>query len=299
MNGLLVTQSDAGQRMGCARKAPSGIAGGWALPGMALIAMKLRMNFSRTASRLMLALLFLSSAGGVAEKADRPGWKLTFHDEFDGAALNTQKWNPNDPWGGERNHELQAYVKDAFEVRDGVLRIKADKRQAIYGGKQRAYTSGMMTTYGKFSQQYGRFEIRCRVPKGKGMWPAFWLLPEPLGWPPEIDVLEILGHEPNKVYLTHHFRDGQKQHGSHGGSWRGPDFSAQFHEFAVEWSPKALVWFIDGVERFRSEKSIPQCKMYLLVNLAVGGDWPGAPAEKTQWPAAFEVDYVRVYERVQ
>ena len=245
----------------------------------------------------VLVLTWVSNAS--SEPLDRPGWKLAFHDEFDGQALDLDKWNPTDPWGRERNHELQAYVTNAFEVKGGILRIPAEKGEAFYGGKQRSFTSGMMSTYRKFSQQYGRFEIRCRVPKGKGMWPAFWLLPEPLGWPPEIDVLEILGHEPNKIYLTHHFREEQKKRGSHGGSWSGPDFSAEFHEFAVEWSPKAIVWFIDGVERFRSEKSIPQGKMYMLVNLAVGGDWPGAPDEKTQLPAAFEVDYVRVYERVQ
>jgi beta-glucanase (GH16 family) len=248
-----------------------------------------------------LALLLLSSlvpcsVCNSAEKTERPGWKLTFQDEFDGKELDLTKWNPNDPWGRERNQELQAYVKDAFEVKNGTLHVKAEKRDADYVGKQRHFTSGMMTTYQKFNQQYGRFEIRCRVPKGKGLWPAFWLLPEPLGWPPEIDVLEVLGHEPQKIYMTHHFRDAQKKRGSHGGSWTGPDFSAGFHEIAVEWSPERIVWFVDGIERFRSEKTIPQTKMYLLVNLAVGGDWPGAPDDKTEFPASFEVDYVRVYQ---
>ena len=233
-----------------------------------------------------------------AESKDKPGWKLTFQDEFDGNALNIQKWNPNDPWGRERNNELQAYVTNAFEVKDGILLIRAEKREAFYDGKRRAFTSGMMATYRKFSQEYGRFEIRCRVPKGKGLWPAFWLLPEPLAWPPEIDVLEILGHEPNKVYMTHHFRDEQKAHKSDGGEWAGPDFSKEFHEFAVEWSPEKIVWFVDGVERFRSTKSIPHGKMYMLVNLAVGGDWPKAPDENTKFPCAMEVDYVRVYQRL-
>src|ERR1022692_3973715 len=180
----------------------------------------------------------------LASPAERPGWKPAFDDEFNGSGLDLKKWNPNDPWGWARNKELQAYVTNAFEVRGGVLRIKAEKREAFYSGKQRSITSGMMTTYGKFSQEYGRFEIRCRVPKGKGMWPAFWLLPDPLGWPPEIDVLEILGHEPDKIYMTHHFRDEQKKRGSHGGSWSGPDFSAEFHGFAIEWSPQAIVWFV-------------------------------------------------------
>jgi beta-glucanase (GH16 family) len=250
-------------------------------------------------THLLLTLLALASlaAANAAEKSDRPGWKLTFQDEFNGTALDPAKWTPADPWGNERNHELQAYVKDAFEVRDGVLHIKAERREAFYDKKQRNYTSGMMSTHDKLAQKYGRFEIRCRVPKGKGLWPAFWLLPEPLDWPPEIDVLEILGHQPNKVYMTHHFRDATHDHHSHGGSWSGPDFSADFHEFAVEWSPQAIVWFVDGVERFRSEDSIPHGKMYLLVNLAIGGNWPGSPNDKTPFPSTFDVDYVRVYEK--
>jgi beta-glucanase (GH16 family) len=248
-------------------------------------------------ARVLLGLLFLFALNTVAQPADKPGWKLTFDDEFDGK-LDTNKWNFRDPWGRERNQELQAYVKDAFEITNGVLRIKAEKRTAHYAGKDRAYTSGMMTTHDKFSQQYGRFEIRCRIPSGKGMWPAFWLLPDPLGWPPEIDILEILGHQPEKIYMTHHFRNDQRQHKSHGGSWVGPDFSKEFHEYAVEWSPESIRWFVDGVEHYRSDHDIPKTKMYVLVNLAVGGDWPGAPDDKTIFPAAFEVDYVRVYEKI-
>ncbi|HWW00765.1 MAG TPA: glycoside hydrolase family 16 protein [Candidatus Acidoferrum sp.] len=258
----------------------------------------MKMSLGRVNRLVVMAMVSCSAAYG-AGVVERPGWKLTFSDEFKGGSLDTNKWNPNDPLGRERNHELQAYVNDAFEVQGGMLRVKAEKREGLYDGKQRAYTSGMMTTHGKFSQQYGRFEIRCRVPKGKGMWPAFWLLPEPRGWPPEIDVLEILGHEANKVYMTHHFRDEQRQHKSEGGSWTGPDFSDGFHEFAAEWSPDRIVWQVDGVERFRSDKSIPNGKMYVLVNLAVGGDWPGAPNEKTVFPSAMEVDYVRVYEKIK
>jgi len=256
-----------------------------------------KMNLA-SATAILLTVTALCVKSHAAENTDYPGYKLTFQDEFEGSALDLGKWNPNDPWGKERNNELQAYVKEAFEVKDGVLRVRAEKKGASYAGKQRSFTSGMMTTYKKFSQQYGRFEIRCRVPKGKGMWPAFWLLPEPLGWPPEIDVLEILGHQPDKVYMTHHFRTTDKPHASHGGAWSGPDFSTDFHRFAVEWSPKDIVWFVDGTERFRSEKSIPNAKMYLLVNLAVGGDWPGPPDERTAFPAAFEVDYIRVYEKL-
>lgn len=245
---------------------------------------------------LLISLAAVLSGCSTIHK-DRPGWQITFQDEFNSDTLDLQKWNRNDPWGGEHNHELQAYVKDAFEVKDGILHIKAQKRDAFYAGKERQYTSGMMTTYQKFSQQYGRFEIRCRIPKGKGLWPAFWLLPEPLNWPPEIDVLEFIGQEPHRIAMTHHFRDDAGKHQSIGGNWVGPDFSKKFHVFAVEWMPDHITWFIDGVPRFQSNKSIPQSKMYVLVNMAVGGTWPGDPDDKTIFPAAFEVDYVRVYEK--
>jgi len=249
----------------------------------------------RLALLVIFILISLHANGGPA---DRPGWKLTFDDEFNGATLDTNKWSPQDPFGRERNQELQAYVKDAFQPTNGILHINAEKRSAHYDGKDRKYTSGMMNTYGKFSQLYGRFEIRCKIPGGKGMWPAFWLLPDPLGWPPEIDILEILGHEPNKIYMTHHFRNEQREHKSHGGTWVGPDFSKDFHEYAVEWSKDEIKWFVDGVERAHSSRDIPQKKMYILVNLAVGGDWPGAPDEQTVFPTALEVDYVRAYEKM-
>src|SRR4029450_6042357 len=99
----------------------------------------------------------------------------------------------------------QAYVSDACQVRDGVLRISAEKRRAFYAGIEREFTSGLMTTFEKFSQRYGWFEVRCRVPRGRGFWPTFWLLPEPLGWPPEIDIFEVKGQEPTRIYLTHHW----------------------------------------------------------------------------------------------
>ena len=228
----------------------------------------------------------------------KPGWKLTFDDEFSGATLDLSKWNPQDPWGRVRNRELQAYVKDAFEERDGVLRVKAERRSAEYDGVMRQYTSGMITTYGKFAQKYGWFEIRCRVPKGNGFWPAFWMLPEPLGWPPEIDVLENLGEDTRTAYFTNHFTGPDGRHGSKGsGKVATPDLSADFHTYAVEWTKEAIVWYFDGVEKFRSGEGVPQQRMYLLVNLAIGGGWPVPPDQTTPWPASFDMDYVRAYSK--
>lgn len=250
--------------------------------------------------RTLLGGLLLPCLVFVAHAAppERPGWQLTFDDEFDGPNVDTTKWNLSDPWGRMRNNELQAYVPDAFEVRDGILHVRAQRRDAVYDRELRHYTSGMMTTYQKFSQQFGRFEIRCRVPKGQGLWPAFWMLPEPLGWPPEIDVLEVLGNNTSTIQLTHHWHNAAGRVESDHGEWKGDaDFGRDFHEIAVEWAADAIRWEIDGTERFRSTRSIPQVKMYMLVNLAVGGDWPKAPDDKTPFPSSFEVDWVRVYAK--
>lgn len=251
-------------------------------------------------SCLLLGLVLVVCSFARAQppaKAEPTKWVLTFEDNFDGDHLDLSKWTPQDPWGRARNSELQAYVPGAFVVKDGVLHVTAEHRDAEYGHKLRHYTSGMMTTTGKFSQEYGKFEIRCRVPAGKGMWPAFWMLPEPPTWPPEIDVLEILGHQPDRLYMTHHWMDEHHKHRSHGGQFRGPDFSKDFHTFGVTWSPDAIVWTVDGVERFRSTKAVPHQPMFLMVNLAVGGDWPGSPDEHTKFPASFDVDWVRVWKR--
>ena len=261
-------------------------------------------RFSRTRLACVVSLvLTIGSPSSPAEPEPPAGWTLTFSDEFDGPSLDTRRWNPNDPWGVERNGELQAYVPNAFSVKDGILSIEAKRQRAFYDGKTRDYTSGMASTYGKFSQQYGRFEIRAKAPKGDGLWPAFWMLPLPLAWPPEIDILEILGHTPNEVHLTYHWgvsNETEEDLHSNGEVFKGPDFSEDFHVFAVEWSAEALVWFVDGVERHRvtDAANIPHQPMYVLMNLALGGGgWPGIVTEETPLPSRFDIDYVRVYER--
>jgi beta-glucanase (GH16 family) len=237
--------------------------------------------------------------GESASTVDPAAWELAFSDEFDGDALDYSKWTPKDPWGVVRNDELQAYIVKAFAVKDGVLSIRCEDEPAFYDGAKRDFRSGMMTTTGKFSQRYGRFEIRCRVPKGRGLWPAFWLLPEPPAWPPEIDVLEILGQETDKIYFSNHWPDPAGRDGnslSQTGEFKGVDFSDRFHTVAMEWRPGEIRWYVDGVERHRSDQSVPDQPMFLLVNLAVGG-WAGHPVAETKFPAEFLVDYVRVWRR--
>ncbi len=226
-------------------------------------------------------------------------WELTFFDDFDGEELDRTKWVPQDPWGIVRNDELQAYIMKAFEVRDGILCIRCEDEPAYYDGAKRDYRSGMMTTTGKFSQTYGRFEVRCKVPKGRGLWPAFWLLPEPPAWPPEIDVLEILCHEPDNIHFAHHWADPANPGGknlSQSGEFKGVDFSEGFHTAAVEWEPGEIRWYVDGTLRHRSTEQVPDGPMFLLLNLAVGG-WAEAPTPETVFPAEFQIDYVKAWKR--
>jgi beta-glucanase (GH16 family) len=228
-------------------------------------------------------------------KLERPGWTLTFHDEFDGSTLDTSKWLDR-YWHGRThsNNEQQYYAPDGYEVRDGSLRLIARRREM--GGMP--YTSGMVCGFDRFAQEYGRFEIRAKFPPGKGMWPAFWLLPADKKWPPEIDVLEILGHQMTTVHMTNHWKDpATRKNLNEGGKWVGPDFGADFHVFAAEWSKGLIVWYVDGVERFRSTRGVPDGPMYVIANLAVGGDWPGNPDASTVFPGVMEIDYIRVYKK--
>jgi beta-glucanase (GH16 family) len=217
-------------------------------------------------------------------------WQLTFSDDFDQQSLDRSTWALGSPWVPEPfdQGELQHYVADALHVGKGHLRIVATRDAG-------EYRSGIVSTHASFAQQYGRFEIRCRLPAGQGLWPAFWLLPANAFGPPEIDVLEALGHEPNAVYMNVHWREKGK-HRQAIGKHVGPDFTQDFHTFAVEWDQEQLVWFVDGVERHRVVGHSPHGPMYVLANLAVGGNWPGAPDASTPFPATFAIDSIRVYQ---
>jgi beta-glucanase (GH16 family) len=230
---------------------------------------------------------------------DRPGWQLTFHDEFDGGQLDSSRWRMRYKWGAAQvNDELQAYVDDAFEVKNGVLAIVGERRSSEYAGQAFSYTSGVLCS--ALEQRYGYFEARLRVPAGRGLWPAFWLLGQN-GAPGvnEVDIHEILGDAPDRIYMTVHWgSDYAAGHEKDQTSWLGPDFSAGFHVFGLEWTPDALVWTIDGVERKRyAGPGVPHVPMYLVLNLAIGGRMPGLPDGATPIPARYEIDYVRAYAR--
>lgn len=246
--------------------------------------------------RAVLSLLVFTSVLSGQNLAKPQPWNLTFSDEFDRQELEFPKWSVSDPWGHARNRESQAWVPSAVQAEGGNARIAARREAARYDGQQREYTSGILTTYGSFAQMYGRFEIRCRVPAGKGFDTKFWLLPIPSGEIPAIDVLEAIGSEPSKAHFANRWGD-EKTERSYAGAWNTADLSKDFHVFAVEWDKDKIVWFVDGKERFRSVDGVPHQPMYLAASLAVGGTEAGWPDSTTPFPAFFDIDYVRVYQR--
>jgi beta-glucanase (GH16 family) len=249
------------------------------------------------AALLLMLPLFAQAQDGPRVDAASKGYKLVFSDEFNGTDLDRTKWIDSypDDKRTHSNNEQQYYAKDGWAVGDGKLVFKAEKRSQ--GGKP--YTSGMVSSYGLFAQEYGWFEARMKVPGSQGMWPAFWLLPASKRWPPEIDIMELIGREKNKVYLTLHERqEGTWKPKSFGHGFEGTDFSTDYHTYAVDWMPGEMVWYVDGIERHRvKDAGVPSEPMYVLLNLAVGGDWPGMPNATTVFPSTMEVDYVRVYKK--
>ena len=250
------------------------------------------------------------------------GWRLVWADEFDGAAaaaVDARKWTEEVGGGGWGNKELQFYTagaKNASLDGRGFLVIRAvaetlpESFKCWYGPCR--YTSARLVTRGKFGQTYGRFEARLRVPAGQGLWPAFWLLGEDItrvGWPAcgEIDVMENIGREPSVVHGTVH-GPGYSGANGLGAAYElpaGRRFADDFHTFAVEWEPNVIRWYVDGhhYHTLTPDKLPANAKwvfdhpFFILLNVAVGGQWPGDPDKTTTFPQTMTVDYVRVYER--
>ncbi len=221
-----------------------------------------------------------------------PGWRLIWHDEFDGPALDDIKWRAEDA-ALEKNNEQQYYTPEDVFVRGGNLVLRSQRRER--GG--RPYTSGLVETKGRFSFRFGRVEVRAKLPGTKGVWPAHWMLPADGSWPPEIDFMELLGHEPNRVYQTNHWGRDYTEHQYDGKMTEGPDFTAGFHTFAVEWEPEEIRWFVDGKHTHTMRSNVPTKPFFIILNTAVGGDWPGFPDATTVLPQEHLVDYVRVWQR--
>ena len=249
--------------------------------------------------RAIAFLLFLA-ASAFAEEVVKPeslGYKLVWSDDFKGSALDAAKWHTDyaqkvHPPGC--NNEKQSYAPENVILRDGHLVLRAERK--AHAGFP--FASGMISSHDKFAREYGWFETRARLPKGKGMWPAFWMLPAAKTWPPELDIMEHKGRLPHRAFLTlHEKQPGTWRPKSTGKEWDGPDFTADFHTFALEWKPDGLRWYVDGIERHQWNGKADFGPMYLILNLAVGGDFDGDPDAATPFPGEMEVSYVRAYAK--
>jgi len=225
-----------------------------------------------------------------------PGWTLVWWDEFAGPRLDGTKWTiVSDAPGGFHhcclNNTANAWIANDVTITKGALRLTTEGR--AFGGH--AYTSGAVTTQGKFDYLYGRLDIRARVPRGNGLWPAFWLLPtntpsatSTVGY--EIDVMEALGQDPHTNYMVN-WVGAQHQYCRH----TGPDFSADYHVYSFIWTAKSISWLIDGTQRCARQYGMPTTRMNLILNTRIGGSWPVPPDASTVLPQYTDIDYVRVY----
>lgn len=274
----------------------------------------------RTISFVLLSLILgLSILMAAAQILAR---KTAFKDDFCGPAgspPDTAKWTAEIGGGGWGNQELEYYrnsTENAYLDGSGVLVIKAIKMplpltlSCWYGPCE--YTSARVITKGKFDLKYGRFEARIKVPRGQGVWPAFWLLGsniDTVGWPQsgEIDIMENIGREPTTVHGTIHGPgySGASGIGAAFSLTNNAVFADDFHVYAIEWAAGEIRWYVDGVnyQTIRTQ-NIPagttwafDHPFFIILNFAVGGGWPGNPDASTVFPQTMQIDYVRVFKR--
>lgn len=238
---------------------------------------------------------------------DLEGWNIVWHDEFDGSELSRDNWNFDIGGHGWGNREWQTYTDRPENVRveEGMLVIEARIDPTL--PSDRPYSSARIKTQGLHSWQYGRIEARMKLPYGQGIWPAFWMVGDiNVTWPAngEIDILEFIGKEPDTIHATVH-APGYFGEGGVGRSLIVPTGTLKndFHVYAIEWEEKELRWYFDDQEYFKltpddvPDEWIFNHPFYIILNLAVGGLWPGYPNETTDFPQFLLVDYVRVYQR--
>ena len=231
-----------------------------------------------------------------------PGLNLVWADEFNGTSLSQGNWSYETGGGGWGNNELQTYRDGTNNatVADGRLVIEAKQ---INGN----YTSARIVTRGKQSFKYGRVDIRARLPQGQGIWPALWMLGESfttVGWPAcgEIDIMELVGHQPNRVHGTVHWQN-EGSHAEYGDNTTlsSGTFSDEFHVFSIIWDDQQIRWYMNDnlyntINITGSELSEFQEEFFFIFNIAVGGNWPGSPDSSTEFPQKMTVDYIRVFQ---
>jgi beta-glucanase (GH16 family) len=273
---------------------------------------------------LALALGSMLAAAPIAGPQDRgkrlgSDWTLTWSDEFsgkEGSPPDGARWTYDIGGAGWGNHELESYTSRVENARVSAGNLVITAQREDYTGSDgiaRPYTSARLKTQGKFAQAYGRFEARIQIPRGQGIWPAFWLLGEDIDrveWPNcgEIDIMENIGREPGSVYGSLHAPAFSKitSDASQGARLpAGQSYADDFHIYAVEWEPAVIRFFVDDLnygtftraEWPKGGQWVFDHPFFIIVNVAVGGDWPGNPGGTSQFPQHMLVDYVRVYEK--
>ncbi|MFN5327154.1 MAG: family 16 glycosylhydrolase [Bacteroidota bacterium] len=236
------------------------------------------------------------------------GMNLVWADEFNGTSLNTDNWNydvgdgcPNCGWG---NNELQFYTAgDNLYFQSGKMIIEARKENK--NGK--SYTSTRLTSMNKRSFKFGRVDFRAKIPSGQGIWPAFWMLGDNFptaGWPAcgEIDIMEVLGQQPSKIYSTIHFKSGNTSARVEKSLLTASSLADEFHVYSLVWEKDKIKTMVDDktiAEFDPSQVSAPYPfneKFFFIMNIAVGGNWPGSPNATTYFPQFMMVDYIRVFQ---
>lgn len=247
------------------------------------------------------------ASGGFDAPTSYPGFSLSWSDEFDGDVINPAHWTYDIGANGWGNQELQNYTNDPANayLDQGNLIIRAEK----VAGEQ--YTSARLKSVDLQEFEFGRIDIRAVLPTGQGMWPAIWMLganyPE-VGWPDcgEIDIMEMIGSQPNRVHGTIHFGADPSQHNSHGGSTAVPfpeQLADAYHVYSIEWETDSIRWLFDNEEYFSASPDNMNGQPYpfnqpffFILNVAVGGIWPGYPDDTTPFPSYMAIDYIRVYQ---
>ena len=248
---------------------------------------------------LVFGAVVMCVSAANAQSGPSGPWQLTFSDEFNGTSLDTTKWKTQYTWGCTNNpgSELECYQPDDVAVSGGQLHLKAEQRTVVNGGTTFNYTSGMVQSAAAFSQTYGYFEARFKIPTNPpavGFWPAFWAMPADGSWPPEIDVIELGNSNDTTAACMHVDTSG----GWLGSCWsNGTNWSQDYHVWAVYWEPGTMTWYIDGIARQTiTNSNIPSKAFYLIANLAVGG-YGASPGSTTPFPSYMDVDYIRAWTK--
>lgn len=258
----------------------------------------------------LISFILVAFVDKDCNQSQYKNWELIWNDEFDYKGLpDPSKWSYDTGGSGWGNHELQYYTADRIEnarVGNGELIIEARKEK----WDNMNYTSARLVTRGKAEWQYGKVEVRAKLPEGRGTWPAIWMLGaiSPLSWPDdgEIDIMEHVGHNPGYIHSSIHCKKYYHSIGTQKtDTVLVPDCSDKFHVYSIEWNKDSVKASVDGkiYFRFANEHSGYDAwpfdnRMYLLLNIAVGGDWGGQKGvDETIWPQPMEIDYVRVYRK--